>query len=213
MLRVHGDVARSGNGRKAARHDRLLDPPGDVELLAQRDRAARGPAPPACAPAPPAWLLLERDREVLEVDRLGDEVERAAIERRADVRHVAVGGDDDRLEQRDAVRSGSPSSVRPSITGMLMSVRTTSACRLPASSCRERLLAVAREDELERLVADLLAEALGDEQFEVRLVVDDEDRVGHVCQVRGTVGSRNPRSATEARSMRAAEPLSLATEV
>ena len=44
--------------------------------------------------------LLERDREVLEVDRLGDEVERAAVERGADVRHVAVGGDDDRAQQR-----------------------------------------------------------------------------------------------------------------
>ena len=33
--------------------------------------------------------------EIVEIDRLGQEVERAAVHRGADIAHVAVGGDDD----------------------------------------------------------------------------------------------------------------------
>ena len=60
--------------------------------------------------------------EIVKIDRLGQKVERAAVHGGADIRHVVVRGDDHRLQEpgvADWARS-----VRPSITGMLMSVKT-----------------------------------------------------------------------------------------
>ena len=69
------------------------------------------------------------------------------------------------------------SKVNPSITGMLMSSSKSSISGSSAEH-RERLLAVMGEAESEFLGADLAAEALPDQQFEIRLVVDREDLAG-----------------------------------
>ena len=72
----------------------------------------------------------------------------------------------------------STSSVSPSITGMLMSLITTSI-EASRPELVERLLAVQREQELELAAANLLPELLPDQRLEIRLVVNDKDLDGH----------------------------------
>ena len=62
---------------------------------------------------------------------------------------------------------------------MLMSVSTTSASPL-CVQLSKGVLTVAREDEPHRAIPDFAPESLVDKQFEVRLVVDDENRVRHI---------------------------------
>ena len=157
-----GDVGTIRKGRNALRHDGLLDALGDVELARQSDepfvivrRLALGArlydAPAQC------------DREVLEVDRLGDEVERPAIEGRADVRHVAVGRDNHGFqqgmplvqvgEQGQTVHHGHV-DVGQHHVGIGLGVE------LP-----ECILAIAREDEPHRPVPNLASKSLINKQF------------------------------------------------
>ena len=67
-----------------------------------------------------AMRLADSDLEIAEIHGLGDEIECAAIHRRAQIGHVAVGRDDDRAHRRVPFVN-SLSSVSPSMTGMLMS--------------------------------------------------------------------------------------------
>ena len=86
------------------------------------------------------------------------------------------------------------SSDSPSMRGMLMSLTTMSISRFAVDQ-RQRLDAVAREQEADRAVADLAAEFLHDQRLEVGLVVDDEDTRGHAA-----IPSRvsiSPRSAAK----------------
>ena len=74
----------------------------------------------------------------------------------------------------DCRSCSSPSSVSPSITGMLMSSSINSMSGSAASTVK-RFLAVMGEAESELPVADLAAKALPDQQLEIGLVVDGED--------------------------------------
>ena len=65
-----------------------------------------------------------------------------------------------------------PSSVSPSIRGMLMSHSTMSMSGLVIQH-RQRVHAIVGEGEAELAFANLPAEALDDQQFQVRLVIDD----------------------------------------
>ena len=71
-----------------------------------------------------------------------------------------------------------PSRVRPSIRGMLMS-RQHHVDAGVALQRGQRVHAVFGEGEAERPIADLPAEALDDQQLQVRLVIDDENARGH----------------------------------
>ena len=62
-----------------------------------------------------------RGFEVRKIDRLGQEIERAAVHRGADIAHIAVSGNDN---GRDGFR-GLPQLLSPSIRGMLISATTT----------------------------------------------------------------------------------------
>ena len=57
------------------------------------------PAPRLAQPLDMRQRLVDRRFEIGEVDRLGDEIERPAVHRGADVGHVAIGGDDHRRER------------------------------------------------------------------------------------------------------------------
>ena len=114
--------------------------------------------------------LADRQLEVGEVDRLGDEVERAAVHRDSDVGHVAVGRNDHRAqvgrkpgEQRQSVHHGhvdvGEHELDPGIG------------RYQA----QRLGAVARKLKFVFAGPDLAAKALADQLFEIRLVVDSEN--------------------------------------
>ena len=78
--------------------------------------------------------------------------------------------------------------------GMLMSLTTMSMSR-SASMTRQRLHPVAGEQEADVAVADLPAELLQDQRFEVRLVVDDEDARRHAASPSRV--SISPRSAAK----------------
>ena len=122
-------------------------------------------------------LLSSVSGEVLEVDGLGDEVEGAR-----DSAPCGCWPCRRRRRRSPPSAAGSwsfslPSRVSPSITGMLMSVRTTSmsACRSRSSTPPRRCWRRRRR----ACIANLLAESLRDQQLEVRLVVHHEDRVRH----------------------------------
>ena len=108
----------------------------------------------------------------LQIDRLGDEIEGAAIHRGAQIRHVAVGRDDDRPHRRlplaQFVEQGQPVHHRHvDVEQHQLDIRF-------GCEHRQRLLAVVSEAEFELLVADLAAKALPDQELEIRLVVDRE---------------------------------------
>ena len=120
---------------------------------------------------------VDRDPQVVEVQRLGHEVECAAVHGRADVLHVAVGGDDhgadvrvdrgDLLQQRQAVHLGH------------VDVREDHIDVIFLAELLEGLHAVAGEDELVEALPDGAAHALEHEGFEIGFVVNDQDLVGH----------------------------------
>ncbi len=88
----------------------------------------------------------EGQRQIVEVDRLGDEVEGAAVHRRADVLHVAVGGDDDGPQQRRALlQSG---EQRQTVHARHVDVRQDDVDAGIGIDQRQRLLAVASEQEM-----------------------------------------------------------------
>ncbi len=76
--------------------------------------------------------LGDRRFEIAEIDRLGQEIERAAVHRGADIGHVAISRDDDGRELFLALLQ-LLQSESPSIRGMLMSVTTISMSRLAFS--------------------------------------------------------------------------------
>ena len=158
-----------------------------------RPLCRRLPAPRLAQDLEVSKRLGDRRLEVGEVDRLGQEIEGAAVHRRADVGHVAIGGDDDGrklllgllqlLQQRQAVHARHVDVAHHHVD---VGVRFDE---------RERLEPVMREQEAHGAVADLAAEFLHDERFEVRLVVDDEDARGHAAIP--SRASISPRSAAK----------------
>ena len=130
-------------------------------------------------PVEPAYVgdglerLVDGDLEVIEVDRLGDEIEGAAVHGGADVGHVAVGRDDHRPGRRPA--RAQLRQQGEAVHHRHVDVEQQQAdVGLLGQRC-QRLLAVAGEAEGEIALADSLAEALLDQQLEVGLVVDRED--------------------------------------
>ena len=113
------------------------------------------------------------DLQVREVNRLGDEIERTAIHRGADVLHIAIGGNNHRanvgvdlgnlLEQRQPVHLRHI-DVREDHVDFVVFVQTV-----------ERFQTVVSKDELVLAAPDTAPHALQHERLEVRLVVNDED--------------------------------------
>jgi hypothetical protein len=127
--------------------------------------------------------LGNRHLEVLEVDGLGQEVQGAEVHRGADVAHVAVGGDDHRAQprpQRAQVREESQPIHHRHVDVAEDQVEP------PVVEVFQGLLPVAGEGELVEALADLAAEALPDQQFQVRLVVHDEDLGCHGASARAS---------------------------
>ena len=118
---------------------------------------------------------LDRDLEVREIDRLGDEVEGAAVHRGADVLHVAVGRDDDRAEIRvhlgDLLQEGQTVHLRH------VDVRENDVDVALLRQDFQRLDAVAGELEAVLALADVASHALAHQTLQIRLVVNDQDLV------------------------------------
>ena len=97
------------------RQDGLLHFVGDAQLVLQRHQLV-----PRLQRLPPFLQVpqrpLDRNHQVVKIQRLGDEIKRPPVHRRANVFHIAVGGDDDRahirvdvgnlLQQRQPVHFG-----------------------------------------------------------------------------------------------------------
>ncbi len=128
--------------------------------------------------------------EVGEIDRLGEEVERAPVHRSADVRHVAISRDDHgRKPGRLVLQLGEQGE---SIHARHVDVGDDHIEIGVLGEEGQRLHAVAREPESNRAVLDLAAELLRDQVFEIGLVVDDEDFRHHSGPV--AASSRRPIS-------------------
>ena len=148
--------------------------------------------------------LGEGGLEVLEVERLDEEVEGPAVHRHADVAHVAVGGDHDDLDERIDLahprQEGEPVHPRHVDVGEHdIGVRVL-------AQLLQGVLAVGGEDELVDGLADVLAEALLHQQRHVRLVIDDEDlrgaRGAAGLHQRGEGRGQLPRGLEAARGVR-----------
>ena len=123
--------------------------------------------------------LVDGHFEIAEIDRLGQEIERAAVHRGADVAHVAIGRDDDGrflvlgllqlLQQRQAVHPGHVDVGHHHVDMRMVLDRL------------QRLDAVMGEHERHRAVANLPAEFLQHQRLEIGLVIDDEDGCGHAA--------------------------------
>ena len=134
--------------------------------------------------------LGDRRFEVEKIDGLGQEIERAAVHRGADIGHVAIGRDDDGrelflvllqlLEQRQPVH---PRHIDVGNHHIDVAVGLQHS---------QGLDAVAGEQKADGPVANLVPELLLDERLQVRLVVDNQDSCGHA--VRSTRVSISLRS-------------------
>ena len=137
--------------------------------------------------------LGDRRLEIEEIDRLGHEIERAAVHGGADIGHVAIGRDDDGrelffvllqlLQQRQPIH---PRHIDVGDHQIDVAVRLQR---------RQGFNAVAGEQEADRSVPDLVPELLQDESLQVRLVVNDQDPCGHAA--RSTRVSISLRSITK----------------
>ena len=190
--------------RKRRRQNRQLHGVRDVELLAQGLELVLGRQRLAHDPGMPEGLV-DCGLEVVEVDRLGHEVERAPVHRGADVVHVAVGGDHhrpdlgihlaERVEERKAVE---PRHVDVGEDHLELGV-----LREPLQG----LEPVLGERELELAAPDAAAELLADEDLEIGLVVHDEDFGGPAVhffrgvRVHVRHGGGNPISVSGSRNL------------
>ena len=121
--------------------------------------------------------LADRDFEIGKIDRLGDEIERAAVHRGAQIGHVAIGRDDDRADCR-------PLLAQPGEQGQPVHDRhiDVEEYQLDVGFGRQycqRFFAVMRKAEDEFPLPDLAAEALSQQELEIGLVVDGEDFAAH----------------------------------
>src|SRR5271169_455859 len=121
--------------------------------------------------------LFDGGFEIGEIDRLGHEIEGPAIHRGADIGHVAVGRDD---HGRELVVSllyflQQGQTVHPRHVDIADHHVDSGA----VGQHFKRLDTVAGKAKIELAGADLAAKPLLDERFQIRLVVDHEDRRGH----------------------------------
>ena len=134
--------------------------------------------------------LGDRRFEIDEVDRLGDEIERAAVHRRPDIRHVAVRGHDHGREVLVAFLELSEQG-QPVHSRHVDIAEHHVDIAVPVEH-GQRLDAVMGEEEAYAAIPDLPPELLQDQSFEVGLVVDDEDFRAHpTCPSRASISSRN----------------------
>ena len=118
--------------------------------------------------------------QIREIDRLGQEIERAAIHRGADIGHVAIGRDDDGrkpvlavlqlLQQRQPVHARHIDVGHHHVDVVVL-----------RQHC-QRLDAVAGEQKADLALADLAPEFLDQQGLQIRLVVDHEDAGGHAAR-------------------------------
>ena len=123
--------------------------------------------------------LVDRHFEVAEIDRLGEEIERAAVHRGADIAHVTIGGDDDGRflvvgllqlrQQRQPVHPGHVDVGDHHVDMRMLLDRG------------QRLDPVMGEHKRNRPITDPLAEFLQHQSLEIGLVVDDQDRCSHAA--------------------------------
>jgi hypothetical protein len=133
-------------------------------------------------PADIVERLLDRDFEIVEIDRLGDEIECAAVHRGTDIRHVAIGRDDDCARRRLA--SPQLSEQCQPIHDRHVDVEQQQLDVGLIRQLRERLLAMIGKAEIEFTGADLVAKPLADQHLKIRFVIDGENlgcvHYGHV---------------------------------
>ena len=169
-------------------------PFGEIGRKVARQRRVRAlggklPAPRLAQDADMPDGLGDRRLEIDEVDRLRHEIERAAVHRRPDIRHVAVRGDDHGREVVVAFlelsEQGQPVHARH------VDVAEHHVDVAVAVEHAQGLDAVAGEEEADAAIPDLPPELLQDQPFEVGLVVDDEDFRAHpTCPSRASISSR-----------------------
>lgn len=126
-----------------------------------------------------AQRFVQRDLQILKINRLGEKIERASIERRADIRHVAVCRHNycarqwkslaDLPQQREPIHHrhvdvGQHDINEPGVLPQL----------------RQRILAMAGERKRKFPRANPLAELLRNKELQVRLVIDDQYTMLHV---------------------------------
>jgi hypothetical protein len=111
--------------------------------------------------------------EVDEIDRLGDEVEGAAVHRGAQIGHVAIGRDDDRTHLVAVLAQ--PRENRQTVHHRHVDVAQYQIDVRLGGQHLERFLAVPGEAESKLALANLLAEAMCQQQLEIGLVVNGED--------------------------------------
>src|ERR1700722_9704701 len=121
--------------------------------------------------------LAERGLEVSKVNRLGQEGERPPVHGGADIRHVAIGGDDHGGKLRRLLLQ--LCEQRQSVHARHVDVGDDHVEIALLGEHSQGLHAVAREPEGDRTLFDLTAEPLPDQVFKVGLVVDDQDLRGH----------------------------------
>ncbi len=123
--------------------------------------------------------LVDGQFEVAEIDRLGQEIERAAVHRGSDVAHVAIGRDDDgRLLVVGLLQ---PREQRQPVHARHVDIGHHQVDLRMGLDRLQRLDAVAGKHEVHRAVANLLAELLQHQSLEIGLIIDDEDGRGHAA--------------------------------
>ena len=170
--RLHvGEDAAAGSVGETRGQDGLLYLAGDAELVLQRHQLV-----PRLEGFAPFHQVLQgaRDGEfqVVEVNRLGDEVEGAPVHGRAYVLHVAVGRDDyranigldlgDLLDQRESVHLGHVDVGEYQVNVRLL------------LQPLEGFQAILGKDELVEAGANVTTHSLKHEPFEIRLVVHNQ---------------------------------------
>ena len=117
-------------------------------------------------------------QQLVELERLGDEVRRAALDGFDRVLHRAVAGDDDGDDVRVALERGVDDLRGPSMPGSRRSVMRMSKANV--RQALERLLAAVGLLDHEAAIG----QPLGDRLAQRRLVVDEEQMfraVSHLC--------------------------------
>jgi hypothetical protein len=131
--------------------------------------------------------LADRGLEVGEVDWLGQEVERATVHGRADIRHVTISGDNHgRKLCRLVLQLGE--KREPSMRGMLMSETTMSKSPLSASKANASTSSRANPNTIEPSLI-WRRNFWRTRSSKIGLVINDEDFRGHtVAPAPGTRG-------------------------
>ena len=117
--------------------------------------------------------VAHRDFEIVQIDRLGHEVEGAAVHRRANVGHVAVRRNNDRANRR-LTRPQFGKQGQPVHHRHVDVEKQKLDIGLPLQH-GERFLAMVREAEGEFVRPDLAAKSLPDQLLEIDFVIDRED--------------------------------------